>query len=251
MNMTQRFHHLVVGAVVSTSLLTTMPLLAQEPAVPAAPAEEEFFDFDEGESDALTISDPLEGMNRAFFGFNDKFYRYAAKPVARGLRILPVPVRQSMANFFNNLGAPVSAASALLQGDVRNAGTELGRFVLNTTAGLAGFLDPATDVGLIQDEEDLGQTLARYGVGHGVYLVLPFLGSTSVRDAIGSTATSQLNPLYEELEPGQIAAINLVQAEVALSLDADTYEAFYDTAIDPYSFFRSAWLQNRQGKIDQ
>lgn len=250
MYMTQRFHQLVVGAVVSASLLSAMPVLAQDAAAPAE-AEEEFFEFDEGESDAPAISDPLEGMNRVFFGFNDKFYRYAAKPVARGLRVLPVPVRQSLANFFTNLGAPVSAASALLQGDFRNAGTELGRFVLNTTAGVAGFLDPATDVGLVQDEEDFGQTLARYGIGHGPYLVVPFYGATSVRDVVGSVATSGLNPLYQELQPGEIAGIKLAEAEVALSLDADTYEAFYDTAIDPYTFFRSAWVQNREGKIDQ
>ena len=252
MNMTQRFHQWVVGAVVSTNLLFALPALAQETTATAAPAEEEeFFEFDEGEEPAATINDPFEPVNRFFFAFNDKFYRYAAKPVARGLRILPVPVRQSMANFFSNLGAPISAGSALLQGDVRNAGTELGRFVLNTTAGLAGFLDPATDMGLVQDEEDLGQTLARWGVGHGPYLVAPFYGSTSLRDAFGSGATSALNPVYEELEGNEIAVITMTQAEILLSLDEDTYEAFYESAIDPYVFFRSAWVQNRQGKIDK
>lgn len=250
MNMTQRFHQLVVGAVVSTPLLFATPVLAQEAAATAPAEEEEFFEFDEGET-TVTINDPLESVNRFFFVFNDKFYRYAAKPVARGLRILPVPVRQSMANFFSNLGAPISAGSALLQGDVRNAGTELGRFVLNSTAGLAGFLDPATDVGLLQDEEDLGQTLARWGVGHGPYLVVPFYGSTSLRDAFGSGATSALNPVYEELEGNEIAVVTMTQAEVLLSLDEDTYEAFYESAIDPYVFFRSAWVQNRQGKIDK
>jgi phospholipid-binding lipoprotein MlaA len=247
MNMTQRFHHLVVGAVVSTNLLLAVPVLAQD--TPAA-EEEEFFEFDEGEPVA-TISDPFESINRVIFDFNDKFYRYAAKPVARGMRVIPVPVRRSFANFFSNLYAPMSAVSAMLQGDIHNAGTELGRFALNTTAGLAGFLDPATDVGLIQDEEDLGQTLARWGVGQGPYLMVPLYGSTSVRDALGAAANNDQNPLFENLEGDQVIAINVTQAEVLLSLDEDTYEAFYESSIDPYVFFRSAWVQSRQGRVDE
>jgi phospholipid-binding lipoprotein MlaA len=235
-------------------LIKLLPLLAALIAVPAqaqAQDDEEFFEFDDEASAAPTIADPLESFNRASFALNDKLYRGVLKPIARGLRVLPVPVRNGLANFFTNLGAPVSVASALLQGDVHNSATELGRFVLNTTAGIGGFLDPATDMGLVQDEEDFGQTLARYGVGHGIYLVLPFYGATSARDMVGSIATNGLNPLFGELQPGEIAAINLAQAEVALSLDQDTYEAFYESALDPYVFFRSAWVQNRQGKIDQ
>lgn len=226
--------------------------LAQDAGPAAAvPEEEEFFEFDEGESQVPPIADPLEGFNRASFSFNDKLYRGVLKPIARGLRILPEPVRVSMGNFFNNLGAPISAGSALLQGDVKNFATEGGRFLLNSTIGVVGLFDPATDMGLAEDQEDLGQTLGRYGVGHGFYLVVPFFGSTSVRDLVGSTATAGLNPIFEELEPGEIAAVNLAQAEVALSLDKDTYEAFYQSALDPYVFFRSAWTQNRAGAVDK
>jgi phospholipid-binding lipoprotein MlaA len=106
-------------------------------------------------------------------------------------------------------------------------------------------------LGLVQDEEDLGQTLAHYGVGHGFYLVLPFYGSSSLRDTIGTVATTAINPVYDSLETGEIIAINLTAAEVALALDQDTYEAFYDSALDPYIFFRSAWVQNRAGKVEQ
>jgi phospholipid-binding lipoprotein MlaA len=214
--------------------------------------EEEFFVFEEeGEESTAAINDPLEGLNRATFAFNDKLYRGVMKPIARGLRVLPEPVRVSGTNFFSNLGAPVSSISALLQGDVRNSATELGRFVLNTTAGLAGFFDVATRVGLMQDEEDLGQTLGRYGVGHGFYLVIPFYGSSSLRDAIGSAGTSAINPVYENLETGEVIAINFTDAELRLSIDRDTYEALYDQALDPYAFFRSAWVQNRAGKVEQ
>jgi phospholipid-binding lipoprotein MlaA len=214
--------------------------------------EDEFFVFEEeGDESTSTIDDPLEGLNRATFAFNDKLYRGVMKPIARGLRVLPEPVRVSGTNFFSNLGAPVSSISALLQGDVRNSATELGRFLLNTTAGLAGFFDVATRVGLLQDEEDLGQTLGRYGVGPGFYLVIPFYGSSSLRDAIGTAGTSAINPVYDNLETGEILAITFTDAELRLSIDRDTYEALYDQALDPYAFFRSAWAQNRAGKVKQ
>lgn len=232
-------------------LLCSAPLLAQD-AIPAPPPDDDdFFVFDEGGSAPPQIADPLERLNRVTFAVNDKLYRGVFKPVARGLRIFPAPVRVSLRNFFANLKAPISSISALLQAEPRNAATELGRFVVNTTVGVVGLFDPATDMGLIQDEEDLGQTLASYGVGHGFYLVMPFAGPSSLRDAIGSVATNALNPIYMELENGEIVAINIVSAEVSLSLDEDTYESFYDSALDPYVFFRSAWTQNRAGQVQR
>lgn len=237
-------------------LAATLPVQAAETTADVEDEEfvddEEFFVFDEDEDEsATTISDPLESVNRVTFAFNDKMYRIVLKPVARGLRVLPEPVRRAGSNFFDNLGAPISAFSALLQGDLRNTGTELGRFVLNSTAGLGGLLDVATDVGIAQDEEDLGQTLARYGFGHGFYLVMPFVGASSLRDAIGFAGTTAVNPVYDNLNNDEIIAINVVDAELALSLDRDTYESLYDQALDPYAFFRSAWVQNRAGRVEQ
>jgi len=211
--------------------------------------DDDFFVFDEEETQAPSIADPLEGFNRAMFGVNDVLYRGILKPVARGLRILPVPVRNGGRNFFNNLGAPVSAGSALLQGDLHNTLTEAGRFVINSTAGILGLFDPATGMGIARDEEDLGQTMARWGVGHGFYLVLPFLGASSLRDTIGNIATNRLNPVYEELDSDEIVAINIISGEISLSLDQDTYEGLYENALDPYIFFRSAWVQNRAGRV--
>lgn len=223
-------------------LLGSAPLLAQD--------DDDFFVFDE-EEEAASIADPLEGLNRVTFAVNDKLYRGILKPVARGLRILPVPVRVSLSNFFANLGAPISAVSALLQAEPKNAATELGRFAVNTTIGIVGLFDPATGMGLEQDEEDLGQTMAHWGIGHGFYLVVPFAGPSSLRDALGTTATNALNPLYQELDSGDIVAINLASGIVTLSLDADTYESLYDSALDPYVFFRSAWTQNRAGQVER
>jgi phospholipid-binding lipoprotein MlaA len=251
------FKQVLALTILSMSCLASLPARAQDPTqVPASQqagetADEEFFEFDDSETPAPTIADPLESFNRASFAMNDKLYRGVLKPVARGLRFIPTPVRTGFNNFFTNLGAPVSVVSALLQGEVKNAGTELGRFVLNTTIGVAGLLDPATDMGLVQDEEDFGQTLGSYGIGHGLYLVVPFFGSTSARDFVGNVATTGLNPIYSNLEYGEMLGINLASAEIALSLDKDTYEAFYDSALDPYVFFRSAWTQNRQGKVEK
>lgn len=210
--------------------------------------DDDFFMFDE-EEETDAIGDPFENFNRAMFSFNDTMYRKVLKPVARGLRVLPVPVRTSASNFFTNLGTPISSISALLQGDVPNAASEAGRFVVNSTLGILGLFDPATPLGLAQDEEDMGQTFARYGVPSGPYLVLPLFGSSSLRDAIGMGTNAVLNPVNYELETEEVLAITFVEAEVSLSLDQDSYEKFHDSALDPYIFFRSAWVQNREGRI--
>ena len=212
--------------------------------------DDDFFIFDEEEDDSQSIADPLEGLNRASFAFNDKLYRGVLKPVARGLRVVPRPVRTSGANFFDNFFTPVSAMNALLQFDLPNTGTEISRFLINTTIGLFGFFDPATDLGIARDTEDLGQTLGRYGLGHGVYLVVPFFGTSSLRDGLGSIGNNAMQPFYDNLVTSEIFAINAVNAEISLSLDQDTYEAFYDSALDPYIFFRSAYVQNRAGRVE-
>lgn len=233
-------------------LIKLLPLLAALIAVPVqAQDDDEFFEFDEEESTAPVIADPFESFNRASFAFNDKLYRGVLKPVARGLRILPVPVVKGMANFFTNLLTPVSAACALLQGEPRNAATEAGRFILNSTAGIGGLLDPATGLGLLQDEEDIGQTLAHYGVGHGFYLVVPLYGPSSLLDISGSIARNSINPFYANLVTGEVIGVNLASSEVDLALDKDTYESFYDSSLDPYVFFRSAFVQYMQGRVDQ
>ena len=239
-------------AALSLMAIVSLPQSGFTQAIPQpVPEEEEFFDFDEGEEPELRIADPLESVNRVTFAINDKLYRGVFKPVARGLRVLPSGLRVSFGNFFANLGTPVSAASALLQADLRNCGTELSRFAINSTAGFLGFFDVAGEFGLARDTEDLGQTLARYGVGHGFYLMVPFYGPSSLRDLTGNVATAAINPVYEHLENGEIVAMNVTEAEIALSLDQDTYESFYDSALDPYVFFRTDWLQNRAGNVEE
>jgi phospholipid-binding lipoprotein MlaA len=231
------------GLLAALLLACSGPVLAQDD-------DEDFFDFDEGEAGATAeIADPFEDFNRAMFSFNDKAYRHVLKPVARGLRVLPLGVRTSSRNFFENLGTPISAISALLQGDLPNTGSELARFGINSTLGILGLFDPATGMGLIQDDEDMGQTFAVWGADTGPYLVLPLLGSSNLRDFFGFGVNAILNPVNTNLDASDIIAIQLLRAEVALSLDQDTYEALYDSALDPYVFFRSALSQNRAGAV--
>lgn len=226
-------------------------LFAVSASVQAQEEDDDFFIFDEEEDDGPSIADPFENINRSMFAFNDKLYRGVVKPVARGLRVIPAPVRTSGANFFDNLFTPVSAANALLQFDLPNTGREVSRFLINSTIGILGFFDPATDMGITADTEDFGQTLGRYGLGHGFYMVVPFFGATSLRDGVGSIANTAMNPFYDNLVASEIFAINAVDAEITVSLDQDTYEAFYDSALDPYIFFRSAYVQNRAGAVEQ
>ena len=221
-----------------------LPVYAQED-------DDDFFIFDEEEDDSPLIADPFVSINRVSFYLNDKLYRGVLKPVARGLRVIPAPLRNSGANFLSNLGTPVSAINALLQFDLSNTGTELSRFVINSTIGLLGFFDPATDLGIVRDNEDLGQTLGKYGLGHGFYLVFPFIGPSSVRDLAGRVYNADMSPVNDNLDTGEIIALNLAGAEIAFSLDQDFYEAFYDGALDPYIFFRSAYVQNRAGAVQK
>ena len=243
---TNPHRQLLTALLLAAGLCCSLAVRAAQDATNAK--DDDFFESDDTAAE-ISIADPLESVNRASFAFNNQLYRHLLKPVARGLRVLPVPVRTSLAHFFSNLNDPISAISALLAGEPRNAASEMGRFALNSTVGIFGLLDPATELGLVEDDEDLGQTMAKYGVGHGFYLVLPFMGSSSLRDMVGKTATNSLNPMFQNLEFGEVAGITLAATEVGLSLDKDTYEAFYDTALDPYIFFRSAWVQNREGKI--
>lgn len=214
--------------------------------------DDDFFSFDEDEEPIESIADPLESFNRVMFSFNDSLYRSVLKPLAVGYRVVPEPARISVANFINNLKTPVSSANALIQLDIENSASEFSRFLINSTIGIAGLFDPAKKMGLLAEEEDFGQTLAHYGVGTGFYLVIPFVGSSSLRDGIGNLANNTtLNPLLSSLEAQDFLAIRLLDGETILSLDDDTYEAFYDSSIDPYIFFRSAYVQNRAGQIEQ
>jgi len=212
---------------------------------------DEFSDFGDDE-DTSSISDPFEPINRGMFWFNDKLYFYLIKPVARVYRIVPQRARTSVSNFFSNIFTPIRFVNSLLQLKFEDAGTELGRLLINSTIGIGGLFDPAKNwYGLKKKDEDFGQTLGSYGVGHGFYLVLPLIGPTSLRDGIGlGLDTYYLNPLYlDDLEDRDTYTLVALDKINSLSLDKDTYEAIKKDSLDPYTFIRESYSQHREGKV--
>ncbi len=223
----------------------------------AGEAEEGEFDYETGDvpaAEQVTIDDPWEPFNRAMFTFNDRLYFWVLKPVAEGYSaVVPEPARVSVGNFFSNLRAPIRFVNCLLQANFIGASTELFRFMLNSTIGLAGLFDPAgtEEVGLLRYDEDFGQTLGSYGVGQGIYIVWPFLGPSSSRDTVGlvgdffSYPLTYLNPWY------LWAGVRGYQAINDTSLQIGDYEAIKEAAIDPYVSVRNGYIQYRQKKVEE
>lgn len=199
-------------------------------------------------------NDPFEPANRAIFGFNQDLDRAILRPAAEAYRsLLPDAVRSGVRNFLNNLASPVIFANDLLQFDLGRAGTTLVRFVLNSTIGVAGLMDPATDIGHERHDEDLGQTLAVWGFGEGPYLMAPALGPLNVRDGIGMGVESYLNPVNLYLdrvgEDWAIYALFGLDAVDSRSRNIETFDEIERTAIDLYATVRAGYRQSRNNAI--
>lgn len=191
--------------------------------------------------------DPWEGFNRSIFEFNETFDAWILKPVAKGYdAVTPTPVRIGVTNFFGNVGDVWVGLNNLMQGKPRSAATDLGRFVVNTTMGVGGLLDVATQMGLQRHDEDFGQTLAVWGVGSGPYVVLPLIGPSTARDTGGVTVdllTSPVRLIHEDEIRYQVNAFRLVNARADL-LPAEA--VVNGAALDKYAYWRSAFLQRRR-----
>lgn len=194
--------------------------------------------------------DPWERFNRSMYVFNDKLDRAITKPVAKGYRaITPNPVEKGISNFFSNLGEVKVIANDLLQFKLLQSLSDTGRLLINSTFGILGFFDVATPLGLKKHDEDFGQTLATWGVGDGPYLVLPFLGPSTVRDGFGKVADAQLSPLREVDDEDKRMALYVLDI---ISTRAELLEAgdiLSEAAFDPYVFLREAYLQRRRNQI--
>lgn len=206
------------------------------------------------EEEARIISDPLEPLNRVFFHFNDKFYFYLLNPVAKTYAaVFPDDIRTSFDNAFHNLLSPVRMVNNLLQGKLEASGLELTRFVINTTLGSVGLGDAAkSGFGLeAPADEDLGQTLGKYGVGEGLYFCWPFIGPSNVRDTIGFVGDAFLNPLtYVSLSDSQTGlAVQSGKRVNETSLKLGEYEDFKESSFDPYFALRDYYIQSRRSKI--
>ena len=199
-----------------------------------------------------TKGDPLEGVNRTIFKFNDTIDQYALKPVAKGyVYITPQPVRDSVTNFFSNIGDVYIAANNLLQLKITDGVEDIMRIVINTTFGVGGLFDVATLAKLPKHENDFGLTLGHYGVPPGAYLVLPLFGPSTVRDGFGSIAEYFVNPLTYIHPDGlswALYGINIVNTRANLLNASDVLEG---AALDKYSFVRNAYLQRRSYLLTQ
>lgn len=231
-------------------LLSAAGCAARHTGPEAEPASE--LPWDDGQ-DQLSIADPIEPVNRFFFRVNDRLYFWIIKPVATGYeKICPEPAREGIRNFFSNLSTPGRLANCLLQAKFEGAGTELLRFGLNTTVGVAGFGDPALGwFDLEKRNEDFGQTLGVYGVGPGFYIDWPVGGPSNLRDSLASVVDSVFDPLNYIPVVGVGTGLRTIKGLNEASFHLGEYERLKASAIDAYSALRNAHYQRREHLIDE
>ena len=195
--------------------------------------------------------DPLEGYNRAMFNFNDAVDKAVLKPVAKGYKtVMPRFARTGVSNFFSNLGDLWIGVNNILQGKIGAGASDFCRVAMNTTVGILGLIDVASDAGLEKHNEDFGQTLGRWGVGTGAYVVLPFLGPSDVRDGFSRLAVDwHGDPLWRVNDipvRNELYGARLIDTRASLLDASNLLEA---AALDRYSFTRSAYLQRRRSLV--
>jgi phospholipid-binding lipoprotein MlaA len=236
------------SAAAATPQTTTAPQ-ADVPAPAAQTAPEA-----QSDDDAVTsIPDPWEGFNRHMYAVNDAADRVAVEPVARGYRaVTPRPLRTGVSNFLSNLGSPVTFVNDLLQGQIGRAGTIVARLGINSTLGVFGLFDPATDFGFERHEEDFGQTLAVWGVHSGPYLFVPLLGPTTVRDGAGRVIDLAFDPLnWARFDhANEVRATRIVVGAISTREELlDPVDTLRRTSIDPYATVRATYQLTRESEI--
>lgn len=226
-------------------MLTPPPPGLEKEAEPQEPPIEEAVE-------EKTIADPLAPWNRLMFQFNDKFYFWVLKPVAKGYNVVvPQPARVSVRNFFANVTMPIRFVNSVLQGKMTGAGHELARFGINTTLGVAGLFDVAKDwYDIDGQKEDFGQTLGFYGMPGLMFIEWPILGPANVRDSIGMVGDMFLNPssflnVYEAVGVRSYEVIN------DTSLELGEYEELMNAAVDPYESLKDAHEEYRKKLIQK
>ena len=221
-------------------------------------------DFDsEFTNNKIEIYDPLIGYNRIMTTFNDKVYLNILNPIAKNYAyVIPETARIGVNNFFDNIMFPVRFTNNILQLKFQNSAEELGRFVVNTIWGIAGFMDVAqSELGWKAHKEDFGQTLGFYGVGDGIYIVLPLLGPSNLRDMLGMGADSYVSvlsttgssDLHYKIPDNQVEQLSIKAYDLVntVSLNQGKYEAFKKDALDFYPFLRDFYTQARKKQIEE
>ena len=212
-------------------------------------------------SNAKSTEECFEGLSRAVFKFNMAVDDIVLEPVAKGYNKLPSPIKTGASNFTSNIGTLLSIPNNVLQGNFKQLGHSVGSFLVNTTVGVLGFLNPAEKIGLKPHKEDVGQTLGTYGIGPGCYFVLPILGPTTARDSIGLLADTFVDPFAHvtirenELfgSSGNSLDYYSVKGTGAIDFRADNdrnFESLERNSLDLYSSLKSIYLQDRENKIE-
>lgn len=235
--------------------VNTSALLAQNAQIKS---EEDFIDNEmlddyQDSGNIKLVSDPLYYFNYAMYTFNDVLYFALLQPISSSYKALTPPMfRKGVNNFFHNLLFPVRLVNNLLQGQVKDAGTEIEIFLINTTIGVLGFGQVAqNEFGLKTCDEDLGQTFGSYAIGNGFYLVLPVLGPSTLRDAVGLAGDYFLTPV-NYVEPWELSLGTKSYDTInSLSFRLGDYEALKAAAVEPYVAIRNAYIQNREKKIKE
>ncbi len=199
---------------------------------------------------ASAAYDPWEKVNRKIHSFNNAVDRAVARPLARAyVAVVPRPMRLGVSNFFDNLRQPLVAVNYLLQGHPARAGQALGRFVINSTLGIGGLFDPASDAQLARGSEDFGQTLGVWGWRRSRYVELPLFGPRTVRDLFGMAGEAPLG-LVRQIEDDKlrflVQGVNLVDTRAQLL----AVDSLREGAADDYQLVRDAWLQRRNYQIE-
>ncbi len=195
--------------------------------------------------------DPWEKLNRNTHRFNNAIDRTIARPLALGyVKVVPRPVRLGVSNFFSNLGEPITTLNSLLQGKPKQAAQSLGRFLLNSTVGIGGIFDPASDAKLPRKNEDFGQTLGVWGWKRSRYVELPLFGPRTIRDVFGLIGDAPLSPI-RQIDEDKIRlglqGLQLVDVRTQLL----SVDALREGAVDEYALFRDSWLQRRNYQISE
>ena len=206
-----------------------------------------------------TTKDCFEPLNRASFALNQGLDKAIFKPVAKGYRALPVPIKKGTGNFLNNLSSLITIPNNVLQGDLKSAGINTGRLVVNTTIGVLGIFDVASNMGFPEYvKEDYGQTLGTWGVGPGCYLVLPVLGPSTIRDTAGMFINIMggdpyynisVNGNNEFLDGKFYAATKMVSAVEFRAANIDSLDNLEKNSVDFYASVKSLYTQDRENKI--
>lgn len=230
-----------------------------------SPSEHTNSEFDDLDEYAVpSIADPLEPLNRATFWLNHGIYMAIARPISKGYEFLvPKPLRRGLTNVFENIRFPVRAVNQTLQGHIDQSGLETGKFLVNSTAGVGGLIKVSDKIPALASvpNADTGQTLAKWGVGHGIYLVLPIFGPNSTRDTVGLAGDLALNPItwigfifgggFFWEGSAWTTAISGTNTMSLLPERVDAYEAATGQSMDKYLAAKTSWIQYREAIVNE